>query len=143
VTVRIKWLSPGRQLARVPAAAGTNERVAMSADVFLIHDHQLFELAVRGQLNDRQSTAPIAEALRHLPRECLVAIDLSVVESLSAEASHALVDLVREPLMNRPGVVIVSSEPIIRARLDDAGLHHVAALVWTLDEARRMPATLA
>jgi hypothetical protein len=111
----------------------------MSADVFLIHDHQLFELAVRGVLDDQRSIAPIAEALQHLPRECLVAVDLSVVESVSAEASEAFVDLLHEGLLDRQGVVIVAGEPITRARLDEAGLHHVAVVVWTLDEARRLP----
>jgi hypothetical protein len=110
----------------------------MSADVFLIHDHQLFELAVRGRLDDRRSIAPIAEALRHLPRGCLVAVDLSVVESVSAEAAEALVDLFH--VVDQPDVVLVAGEQLTRARLDDAGLYrHPAALVWTLHEARRMP----
>ena len=80
----------------------------------------------------------IEAAIGHLPSSCTAALDLGVVEAVSAQCALALVDRFAHGPRGRLELIVAAGEPAVRVALVDAGLERVATLVHTLDEARRM-----
>jgi hypothetical protein len=106
-------------------------------DLFLVRDQQLYELDVRGELVGPAAAEALSEALRHLPGDADVLLDLTGVAALDAETATAL----RAVILDRRaagGAVVIVADLLVRRALAAGDAHHVAALAATRPEALRL-----
>ena len=106
-------------------------------DVFLVCDQQLFELSLRGHIDERDEVWRLTEVLAMLPDACTVVVDLSVVEGVSVVSAAALTEVLRDVGIGGRQVVVAAGYPAVKSVLLDAGVGEVAVLVETLSDARR------
>jgi hypothetical protein len=111
-------------------------------DVFLVCDQQLFEVSLRGHIDERDEVWRLTEVLAMLPDPCTVVIDLSVVEGVSVGSANALTAVLKGERIGRRQVVVAAGYPAVKLTLLDAGVADVAVLVDTLSDARRTASSI-
>jgi anti-anti-sigma regulatory factor len=105
-------------------------------DVFLVRDHQLFELSLRGRLVGPSAAESVAEAIHHLPPGSDVVVDLMGVDAIDELGVMALRAAILERRDAGVHLVLACENLDARKALVLADLDHVLPLAMSLADAR-------
>ena len=111
-------------------------------DIFLIHDGDLFEIAVRGCLLGEVPAADIARTIEFVPSQSTLVLDLTELDRIDRWNAKSMRQALRAARERSIAVCCAGTPPLVR-RLVLARLHQVAALRANVDDARRAARRLA